>query len=110
MASRRWNEIKYSRVPSICMNNNAGHFFACDHDSFEKYLFRVESGKGSINGAAMLPRELVAQIIALHNTGVSAGRKKGKILTTPVVVEARKALAETKVRVIEAQWKTGYSG
>ena len=112
MASRRWKEINYSRVPSICMNNSAGHFFAHDPDGFEKYLVKVESGKGSISGAAMLPHELVAQIIALRRNddhGGSAGRKKGKklkISAIPAVVEAKKALAETKIRVIEAQWKT----
>ena len=112
MASRRWTEINYSRVPSICMNNNSGHFFTRDPDGFEKYLLKVESGKGSISGAAMLPHELVAQIIALSMIGVpqvSFGGKKGKDLkvpTIPAVVEAKKALAETKARVIEAQWKT----
>ena len=111
MASRRWTEINYSRVPSICMNNNGGLFFTRDPNGFEKYLVKVESGKGSISGAAMLPHELVAQIIALNNiqNRVSAGGKKGKklkISSIPAVVEAKKALAETKIRVIEAQWKT----
>ena len=110
MASRRWTEIDYSRVPSICMNNNGGHFFARDPDGFEKYLLKVESGKGSISGAAMLPHELVAQIISLSSSGVSRvsfGGKKGREFSTnPAIVEAKKALAETKARVIEAQWKT----
>ena len=115
MASHRWTDINYARVPSICMNNNAGNFFAHDPYGFEKYLVKVESGKGSMSGAAMLPHELVAQIIALKNKeAVSAGggrrkggiKKKKKISTIPAVVEARKALAETKARVIEAQWKT----
>ena len=68
------------------MNNNAGNFFAHDPYGFEKYLVKVESGKGSMSGAAMLPHELVAQIIAraLRNTG---------FLTIPAVVEARNALA-----------------
>jgi hypothetical protein len=111
MASGRWTEINYSRVPSICMNNNGGHFFARDPDGFEKYLVKVESGKSSMSGAAMLPHELVAQILALNNIlGFSHGGKMGKssikFSTIPAVVEAKKALAETKARIIEAQWKT----
>ena len=119
MASGRWTDIDYSRVPSICMNNNGGHFFARDPYGFEKYLVKVESGKGSISGATMLPHELVAQIIALKEKDVVStggyggkkkrkekGEKKKKYSTIPAVVEARKALAETKTRVIEAQWKT----
>ena len=115
MASNRWTDINYSRVPSICMNNNGGHFFARDPYGFEKYLVKVESGKGSISGATMLPHELVAQIIALKNKDtVSAGgrkkkgekKKKTRFSTIPAVVEARKALAKTQGRVVEAQWKT----
>ena len=111
MASRRWTEINYTRVPSICMNNNGGHFFTHDPKGFEKYLLRVESGKGSISGATMLPHELVAQIIALKSTervfaGGKKGKKSSKFSTIPAVVEAKKALAENKARVIEAQWKT----
>ena len=105
MATGRWTEIDYSRVPSICMNNNSGQFFAHDPKGFEKYLVRVESGKSSISGAAMLPHELVAQIIAV-NSGPTDGRRSKKISTIPAVVEARKALAETQGRVIEAQWQT----
>lgn len=93
------------------MNNNGGHFFARDPKGFEKYLVKVETGKGSISGAAMLPHELVAQIIVLEGTDRSfARRKEGKNLTNfstiTAVVQAREALAETKARVIEAQWKT----
>ena len=118
MASHRWTDINYYRVPSICMNNNSGHFFTHDPYGFEKYLLKVESGKGSMSGATILPHELVAQIIALKkkNDLVSAsavgGRKKGgkkkkkHFPTIPAVIEARKALAETKARVMEAQWKT----
>ena len=110
MAFRRWTEIDYSRVPSICMNKNSGHFSARDPAGFDKYLVKVESGKGSISGAAMLPHELVAQIMALSDNyyGGYLGGKRGKslnILRVLAVVEAKKALAETKKRVIEAQWK-----
>ena len=106
MSSRRWTEIDYSRVPSICMNNNNGHFSTHDPEGFEKYLLKVESGKGSISGAAMLPHELVAQIIALEYIGMVSARRRRILPTVPAVIEARKVLAETKARVIEAQWKT----
>jgi hypothetical protein len=109
MASQRWSEINYARVPSICMNNNGGHFYTRDPKGFEQYLIKVETGKNSISGATMLPHELVAQILALKNLNrdsVRCGKKSKKIVTVPAVVEARKAMAETKTRVIEAQWKT----
>ena len=107
MATGRWTEINYSRVPSICMNNNSAHFFNHDPEGFEKYLLKVESGKGSISGATMPPHELVAQIFALnHNESTGGNRRLKKYSTIPAVVEARKALVETQSRVVEAQWKT----
>ncbi|KAF8805204.1 hypothetical protein BYT27DRAFT_7234324 [Phlegmacium glaucopus] len=108
MASNRWTEIKYSRVPSICMNNNSSHFYSHDPKGFEQYIVKVETGKKSISGATMLPHELVAQILALKN-GVSSGgrgKKTKKLSTIPAVIEARKTLIENETRVIEAQWKT----
>ena len=106
MASQRWSEIDYARVPSICMNNNGGHFYTRDPKGFEQYLLKVEAGKNSISGATMLPHELVAQILALKNLSRGSDRSRKKSVTVPAVVEARKAMAETKARVIEAQWKT----
>ena len=104
MASNRWTEINYSRVPSICMNKNSSHFFDRDPKGFEQYVVKVETGKKSISGATMLPHELVAQIIALENGG--DGKTKMKKFSTPSIIEAKKALLETQKRVIEAQWKT----
>ena len=100
MATNRWIEIKYSRVPSICMNKNRTVFFSHDPNGFEKYMVKVESGRKPISGAAMLPHELVAQIMALKS------RTESKFSKMPAVVEVRKALAEINTRVIEAQWKT----
>ena len=104
MASNRWTEINYSRVTSICMNNNSSHFFDRDPKGFEQYVVKVETGKKSISGATMLPHELVAQIIALENG--RDGKTKMKKISTPAIIEAKKALLETQKRVIEAQWKT----
>ena len=43
------------------MNNNGCHFIAHDPYGFEKFLLKVEFGKGSISGMAMLPQELVTK-------------------------------------------------
>ena len=107
MASNRWTEINYSRVPSICMNQNSSHFFSHDPKGFEQYMVKVETGKKSISGATMLPHELVAQIIALEKDVFGgSGKKRKKLPTIPALIEARKTLTGTQTRVIEAQWKT----
>ncbi|KAH7922572.1 hypothetical protein BV22DRAFT_1197329 [Leucogyrophana mollusca] len=88
MSANRWSEIVYSRVASICMNNCTDKFFAHDRKRFISYLTAVESGKTQISGATLLPHELVQQAMQIPNLGLV------------------QQLAETKMRVVEAQWKT----
>ena len=100
MAAKRWKEIKYNRVASICMKNNMEKFYLHDPDGFQAYLISVEQGKKSISGATLLPHELVAQAVGLES---DYGLEDNKY---PALVEFRKDLAATRRRVVEAQWKT----
>ncbi|RDB20784.1 hypothetical protein Hypma_012210 [Hypsizygus marmoreus] len=101
MSANRWTDIKYNRVSSVCMKNNTVHFYKHDPDGFEKYLISVESGRKSISGATLFPHELVAQAVNLARD--VEPRENGKF---PALKEFRKGLALTKLRVVEAQWKT----
>ena len=98
MSANRWTEIRYNRVPSICMKNNTEHFFKHDPEGFQKYLISVESGNKTISGATLLPHELVAEAYACGAESESAKYSQ--------LAEYKKSLAETKLRVVEAQWKT----
>lgn len=102
MSANRWSEIVYSRVSSVCMDNNKEHFFINDPDRFVSYLTDVESGKKQISGATLLPHELVMQAAAFvcHSPVERRGSLKGAI------EEHKRKLAETQARVVEAQWAT----
>ncbi|KDQ56468.1 hypothetical protein JAAARDRAFT_195103 [Jaapia argillacea MUCL 33604] len=97
MSANRWTSIVYSRVPSICMKNNMSHFIAHDPSGFEKYLTKVEEGKRSISGAVLMPHEIVQEVLSLRSDLQRSGSLQEDV--------ARK-VAETRVRVFEAQWKT----
>ncbi|TFK45139.1 hypothetical protein BDQ12DRAFT_718239 [Crucibulum laeve] len=103
MSANKWTEIRYNRVPSVCMKTNTRHFFKHDPYGFEEYLISVESGKKKISGATLLPHQLVAQVVRLHENAayVPEGSYKLKELK-----EFKKKMAETELRVVEAQWKT----
>ena len=101
MSANRWTEIKYSRVPSICMKNSKELFFKHDPTGFEQFLIAVESGKKKISGATLLPHELVAQVIQYERNMADTTSSK-----YPALIEFKKKVAETQLRVIEAQWKT----
>ncbi|KAF8993024.1 hypothetical protein BDQ17DRAFT_166586 [Cyathus striatus] len=97
MSANRWSEIKYSRVPSICMNNKTELFFKHDPEGFQKYLILVESGKLRISGATLMPHELVKKVVELANPEVSR---------YSMLDEFKRDLWETQSRVVEGQWKT----
>jgi len=100
MSANRWTEIKYSRVPSLCMQNCKELFFKHDPTGFEQFLIAVENGKKKISGATLLPHELVAEIIQFERVMTGTSSKYSAL------DEFKKKVAETQIRVIEAQWKT----
>lgn len=102
MSANRWKEIKYSRVPSICMQTNTPHFFKHDPEGFEAYLTSVENNKGSISGATLMPHELVTQILTLEQEANRYPRDK----KAAEMEELKKRVARTQLRVVEFQWKT----
>ncbi|KAG7452469.1 uncharacterized protein BT62DRAFT_879605 [Guyanagaster necrorhizus] len=99
MSANRWDEIKYTRVPSVCMKNNSERFFKHDPEGFQDYMIEVESGKKTISGATLMPNEILHQIVA-HSADRGASEKY------PKLAEFKKTIAENKVRVAEAQWNT----
>jgi hypothetical protein len=102
MSANRWTEIKYNRVSSVSMKNNTDSFFKHDPDWFQRYLIQVESGRKKISGATLLPHELIAEAFVL-SCNVSSDPNSAKF---PALMEAWKLLSETKLRAVEAQWKT----
>ncbi|KAK6537242.1 hypothetical protein TWF694_011439 [Orbilia ellipsospora] len=63
MASKRWGEIVYNRVPAVCMQQNSERFYRHDHDRFAKYMHDVMVGKKTISGATLLPHEIIMRLL-----------------------------------------------
>ncbi|KAK0228560.1 hypothetical protein IW262DRAFT_1309969 [Armillaria fumosa] len=99
MSANRWNEIRYTRVSSLCMKNNSELFFKHDPEGFQDYMIDVESGKKTISGASLMPNEILHQI-------VKSSSDFGEFTKYPKLAEFKKTIAENKVRVAEAQWNT----
>ncbi|KAK4048660.1 hypothetical protein OIV83_004630 [Microbotryomycetes sp. JL201] len=81
MSSNEWQEIEYSRVPSLAMNQHKKAFALHDHDGFLAYLTEVSKGAKTISGATLAPGILVKQASRLDKSDVM-------------------------LEVVEAQWKT----
>jgi len=79
--------------------NNQEHFLKHDPDGFEKYLTAVESGEKTISSATLLPHELLAHALNLDDP--STGKTK-----SAAIRDLKRKIALSKIRVVEAQWKT----
>jgi len=102
MSANRWTEIKYNRVPSICMQTKNELFIKHDPVGFEEYLIAVESKKKTITGATLFPHELVAKAMELASSARSTDLKGGM----SKLRQLKKEIALTQLRVVEAQWKS----
>lgn len=101
MSANRWTEIRYSRVPSVCMANNKKHFLEHDPEGFQQFLIDVESGKRKVSGATMMPHELVAEAMRLRKE-ISLNRYSQR----PKLGGFKKNMAEQEMKVVNAQWRS----
>ena len=67
MCANEWQDVKYTRVPSVCMKRNKKNFEAHDAERFTQYLEDVKAGKKTIASGALKPHELVQE--AMQHTG-----------------------------------------
>jgi Domain of unknown function (DUF2828) len=99
MASRRWGEVSYPRVPSKCMHINSKHFVKHDGERFDDYLDSIAEGKAKISGGTLLPHELLAKAIA--HLRPQPGGKGAKSSLAPAI---RARIAKREAQVADAQW------
>ncbi|KAF7726428.1 hypothetical protein EC973_008762 [Apophysomyces ossiformis] len=103
MSRNEWKFIDFSHVPSICMQNNFGHFLLHAPDEFTAYLNKVINGKASVSGATLQPHELVGRVSILHQ------EKQGRI--TKLMEKYKDSKMQALIRKVQidmanAQWKT----
>ena len=65
MCLRKWDEIKYSHVPSKAMHNYQKAFLKHDEIQFKKYLSDVKEGKAKINSGVLFPHEILGKYISV---------------------------------------------
>ncbi|KAF5987035.1 hypothetical protein FCOIX_1212 [Fusarium coicis] len=92
---KKYENIKYDRVPSLAMNQYSKLFIENDAERFSKYLDKVAEGKANISGATLLPSTLIQKV----RTGGSAVRSGKKSLLDQKV-------AEIESKVLDGQWNT----
>lgn len=62
MCANEWDEIEFSKVPSLCMQKNKKHFEKHVPDKFAEWLSRVKSGEAKVNAAQLMPHQLIEEL------------------------------------------------
>ncbi|CAE6434399.1 unnamed protein product [Rhizoctonia solani] len=107
MSSQRWSRINYKHVPAECMKKNKTSFFKHDEKRLVNYLADVAVGKSSINGATLLPHELLIEALRFGVT--LRARVYGGAVGSPeraVQQEIQRRFEETNKKIVEAQWNS----
>lgn len=97
MSANTFENIHYSRVPSIAMKNYTPIFVKKDEKRFDEYITKVAEGSANISGAVLSPSVLVKSV--QRGFSLTAGRGGKNDL-----VEEK--IAEMQVKVADGQWKT----
>ncbi|EMT60789.1 hypothetical protein FOC4_g10012069 [Fusarium odoratissimum] len=92
---KKYENIKYDRVPSLAMNQYSKLFIENDAERFGKYLDKVAEGKANISGATLLPSTLIQKV----RMGGSSDRSGANKLLDQKV-------AEIEAKVLDGQWNT----
>ncbi|KAM0274486.1 hypothetical protein ACHAPA_000586 [Fusarium lateritium] len=95
ITDKKYENIKYDRVPSLAMNQYSKLFIENDIDRFGEYLDKVAEGKANISGATLLPSTLVQKVRA-GTSGYSAD--SNQLL--------KQKIAEIESKVVDGQWNT----
>jgi hypothetical protein len=67
MSSKKWSNISYDRVASVSMKRNKEVFLKRDAERFGKYLEEVKAGVKKIASGALLPHEIIEQLISSYD-------------------------------------------
>ncbi|KAH7238199.1 hypothetical protein BKA59DRAFT_238206 [Fusarium tricinctum] len=95
ITAKKYENIKYDRVPSLAMNQYSKLFIENDIDRFGEYLDRVAEGKANISGATLLPSTLIHKVRA----GASGHASDADQLL-------KQKIADIESKVVDGQWNT----
>ena len=70
MSAGRWDEIRYSAVPSRAMMIYRSAFMKHDADRYNAFIQKAVSGKETIHSATLFPYDIVEKIMAMRWGGI----------------------------------------
>ncbi|KAI5857741.1 hypothetical protein BZA05DRAFT_330707 [Tricharina praecox] len=105
ISEKKFEEINYSRVPSIAMDRYKPLFAYRDLEHFDEYLTDVANGKAKISGATLFPSLLVRQARIAHHEDMGPPPER-----FPGPRETKRRLenhiASIELKVVSLQWNT----
>ena len=68
MSANRWNEIKYSAVPSRAMMIYRKAFMRHDEERFSEFVNKAATGEEKINSSTLFPYDIVEKFLYRHES------------------------------------------
>jgi hypothetical protein len=99
ISQEEFDQINYSKIPSLAMNMHKDLFIKKDMKHYEQYIAKLAEGKATISGAILNPAVLVQQ--ALRQVPTLSDRKD---LSVARLVESKKS--ELLEKTLDGQWAT----
>jgi hypothetical protein len=63
MCANKWDNINYSKVPSVAMSRYTKAFSKHDENRFQTFKDKVENGEEKINASVLFPHDLVTTVL-----------------------------------------------
>jgi hypothetical protein len=95
MCAQRWDEIEYSKVPSLAMKIYRKAFERHDPSGFKTYLERVAKGESKINAQVLMPHQLVEAYLPKKYLTYEITRDETIEMQWAALVEAGRKYAKT---------------
>lgn len=101
MCANKWNEIDYSKVPSLASNMYRKAFINQDGERYFKYIKSIQEGKSKINANVLYPHQLYKSYNIAEWDYNSYGRSRDRDLKYSLILDSIKAQWEALPNYME---------
>lgn len=103
LTAKTYNEIDYSKVPSLAMDLHKLTFIQNDTVNFANYLSDVADGKKTVSGATLLPSTIIRQLRE-NKDAIELTEDAMRKMTANQIMKHK--MAEMNGNLLEGQWTT----
>lgn len=70
MCSKLWEEIEFSKVPSLAMARYGNAFYKNSNEAFNQFKTDLKNGDATVNSGAIYPYDIIKSLPSVYRTGM----------------------------------------